>query len=175
MNGAQLPMVHSYSSGLMNGPPAEGGAPGVFLFHGGDGFGDAVDGLQLGIAAGAVAVDQDGEDDGLAAGGGQIAGEGVGLVVRSGFGPELAAQGGVLEAVGDGAVHTGNGQGGAQGRAPGLARGEDQQLREGAGSDAVVGTHAGAVIEEEVVVVHAGIDEELANDARAFGKLPSVP
>jgi len=89
--------------------------------------------LQTRHCCGAVAVDQDGEDDGLSAGGGQVAREGVGLVVRAGFGPEMAAQGGVVEAVGEGAVDAGDGQRGAQDRTPGLARGVDQQLREGRG------------------------------------------
>ena len=82
----------------------------------------------------------------------------------------MTAQGRVAEAVGESAVHAGDGQGGAQGNAPWLARGVGEQLGHGAGSDAVVGAHAGAVVEEEIVIVHSGVDEKLTDDTRTLLK-----
>ena len=135
---------------------------------------DAVDGLNLGFAAGAVAVDQDRERKGLAAGRGQVAGERVGFVERAGLGPQLAFERRVFEALGERAVDAGDGQRIAPGCAPGLARGVGEQLREGARSDAVVQAHARAVVEEEVAVVHARVDQELAHHARALGEAAVV-
>ena len=124
----------------------------------------------FGFAARPVAVDQDGERQSLAAGRGQVAGEGIDLVERAGLGPQAALERRVPEAAGQGAVHAGHGQGLAPRRAPGLARGVGQQLRTGAGSDAVVAAHARAVVEEEVAVVHARVNKKLPHHARALRK-----
>ena len=42
------------------------------LLRGGDGFGNAVDGMEFDFAPGPVAVDEDGEGEGFAAGRGQV-------------------------------------------------------------------------------------------------------
>ena len=93
------------------------------LFRCGDGFGDAVNGLEFGVAAGTVTVDEDGERKGLAAVRCEVAGESVDLVERAGFSPETALERRVFEAVAESAVHACYGKGASPGGAPGLTRG----------------------------------------------------
>src|ERR1035438_8964448 len=69
------------------------------LFRRGDSLRDAVDGLDFCVAPGAVAVDQNGKSDDLAACPGQIAAQRICFVQRAGLGPQMALERGVLEAV----------------------------------------------------------------------------
>ena len=97
----------------------------------------------------------------------QVAGERVHFVERARFGPHSALERGVFEAAVERAVDAGDGQRVAPVSAPRLARGIGKSCVRARGHP-VVGTHARAVVEEEVAVVDAGIDEELPHYARAL-------
>ena len=112
-------------------------------------------------------VDEDGEGEGLAGGGGEIAGKGAGFAERAGLGGDAALER-AGEAMDERAVGAGEGERGFVGREPGLGGGEGEQLRGGAGGDEVLAGEAGAVVEEEVGGGEAGVEEEGADEAGAF-------
>src|ERR1700690_1486321 len=76
----------------------------------------------------------------------------------------------ILEPAPQRAVDAGDGQSIAPGCSPRLPRAVGQQPGDGARGDAVVHAHAGPVVEEEIAVVHARIEHELAHYTRALGK-----
>jgi hypothetical protein len=88
------------------------------LLSRGDGLRDVIDGLDFGVAAGAVSIHHDGKGQRLAAGRSQITAQAIGFVERAGLGPQTALERGCLETIGQRAVHSGDGEGVAPGGAP---------------------------------------------------------